>query len=164
MRTRLSEMSTFSRYLNNRLKNPCYCSCYHYKTLLPSCWSSSNSLKLIALVLVTHYIITNVTLYLIILFRICGNLGQFRTVWYYRCIIFNQLKPCPLRAVSRRSSTQRQHRVMIKQRIKLNPLTFVKTCWRRWHFGQLNATYFIDHIFERGWHKLQYNESLTQTL
>ena len=28
--------STISRYLNNRQKNPCYCSCYQYETLLPS--------------------------------------------------------------------------------------------------------------------------------
>ena len=57
-RITLSEMSTFSIYLN-RLKNPCYCSCHQYETLLPSSWSSSNSLKLTAFELVTHYIIIN---------------------------------------------------------------------------------------------------------
>ena len=57
-RITLSEMSTFSIYLN-RLKNPCYCSCHQYETLLPSSWSSSNSLKLTTFELVTHYIIIN---------------------------------------------------------------------------------------------------------
>ena len=49
--------STISRYLNNRQKNPCYCSCYQYETLLPSYLSSSSSLKLTAFELVNHYII-----------------------------------------------------------------------------------------------------------
>ena len=65
MRIRPSEMSTFSRYLNNRLKNPCYCSCYQYETwlvadCLQTAWSSQClSWWLITVKLISYYTLSS---------------------------------------------------------------------------------------------------------